>query len=283
MIAAEIVADSLYRTRLTTFSLTYPRFIHSELMTHRVFARNAASSRAIPTPKQAEKVLTRPAAPLAFSTKKKGMQGGPPLVGDAALQAMEIWQRAATGAAQLALELDRIDVHKQHANRLLEPFVFMRTVVTATQWENFFHLRCSEHAQPEFHFLAFLMLRAYLKSEPVSIRGGDWHIPFGDRLPEGTRLETRLKVATARCCRTSYENHDGNTSVDDDMALYTRCETQGHWSPFEHCAQAMNGQGLQWSGPFKGWKQYRKFFPSENAHCNLQDLLAREEAFWLDQ
>ena len=48
-IEAKIIADSTIRQghRITTFLLTYPRFIHSELMTHRMFSRNSASSRAI--------------------------------------------------------------------------------------------------------------------------------------------------------------------------------------------------------------------------------------------
>ena len=39
-ISAEIVADSMSPQghRITTFLLTYPRFIHGELMTHRLFS-----------------------------------------------------------------------------------------------------------------------------------------------------------------------------------------------------------------------------------------------------
>ena len=47
-ITATIIADSISdeRIRLTTMQLRYPKFIHGEFMTHRVFSRNASSSRA---------------------------------------------------------------------------------------------------------------------------------------------------------------------------------------------------------------------------------------------
>jgi hypothetical protein len=51
MISAEMICDSVSPQghRLTTLRLRYPKWIHSEFMTHRVFSRNASSSRAIPT------------------------------------------------------------------------------------------------------------------------------------------------------------------------------------------------------------------------------------------
>jgi len=46
---AKIIQDSRSGSnRITTFELEYPRFIHAELLTHRQFSRNSASSRAIP-------------------------------------------------------------------------------------------------------------------------------------------------------------------------------------------------------------------------------------------
>ena len=67
-IEAKIVADSINKQgdRITTFLLTYPRFIHSELMTHRMFSRNSASSRAIPFEKMVKDVLENPFIPIAW-------------------------------------------------------------------------------------------------------------------------------------------------------------------------------------------------------------------------
>ena len=52
-IKVEIVADSINQQgdRLTSLVLTYPRIIHAEMMTHRMFSRNASSSRAVPVQK----------------------------------------------------------------------------------------------------------------------------------------------------------------------------------------------------------------------------------------
>src|SRR3546814_11692600 len=76
MIRAQVVADSIGRhnCRITTFALTYPRFIHSELMTHRVFSRNAASSRAIPIHRVIGEVIQNPARPVHWGRQQKGMQ-----------------------------------------------------------------------------------------------------------------------------------------------------------------------------------------------------------------
>ncbi|HEV2643681.1 MAG TPA: hypothetical protein VGT98_13280, partial [Candidatus Elarobacter sp.] len=48
--SARVLLDSVSPAgvRLTTMEARYPRFIHSEVMTHRVFSRNSSSSRAVP-------------------------------------------------------------------------------------------------------------------------------------------------------------------------------------------------------------------------------------------
>ena len=124
MIEAKIIEDNIAPSgvRLTTFVLTYPRFIHSEFMTHRVFSRNASSSRAIPVKKQIEMVVTECAIPLAFTKNQKGMQGGDPLTGDAHQKAVSIWLQARDAMVGFAQQLADLEVHKQYANRLLEPF-----------------------------------------------------------------------------------------------------------------------------------------------------------------
>ena len=71
-ITAEIIADSLNPNgnRLTTFILQYPRFCHAEVMTHRMFSKNAASSRAIPTEKIIQAILDDPAMPVYWGQTK---------------------------------------------------------------------------------------------------------------------------------------------------------------------------------------------------------------------
>src|SRR3954467_2779501 len=74
-ISAQVIADSIYRgSRLTTFEITFPRFILAEFNTHRVLSRNSASSRAIPVWKRLKDILNHPFVPLQFGKNQAGMQ-----------------------------------------------------------------------------------------------------------------------------------------------------------------------------------------------------------------
>jgi len=131
---ASVIADSTSpsRTRLTTLEVRLHRFVLAELNTHRVFSRNSASSRAIPIAKQIERVLTDPAVPLEYGSKRTGMQAGPPLDGDALVEAQQVWLAARDSAVAAAQDLLRLGVHKQVANRLLEPFMWHTVIVSST-------------------------------------------------------------------------------------------------------------------------------------------------------
>jgi len=281
MIKVEIVCDSSAPSgiRLTTFVLTYPRFIHAEFMTHRVFSRNASSSRAIPVAKQIQMVLDNPAVPLAFSTNQKGMQGGAALTGPEEYEAKKAWVEAMYLAVDQAKKLADLNVHKQYANRLLEPFSHITVVCTATDWDNFFALRCHEAAQPEIHALADCMYDLYVNNSPRELLCGQWHLPFitqEDELDTHSELgcgETReelisalLKRSVARCARVSYLNHDGTSStLAQDLELYGRLVGAApiHASPAEHQALAL-ADSTHRSGNFRGWIQYRKTLENEN-------------------
>lgn len=259
MIQARIEADTVSPagSRITTFVLTYPRFIHSELMTHRVFSRNAASSRAIPFDRMVRMVRENPAMPVKWGSHQPGMQSGDEVDAIARDRAIEVWSHACREAIAHAGALDTLGVHKSISNRLLEPFAHMTTLVTATDWENFFHLRANPAAQPEFQELAYEMLEAYLANTP---RTAHAHVPFGDDAPAGSAF----KVATARCARVSYLRFANDSDLEADIALHDRLAANGHWSPFEHCATAL-GNKYERSGNFRGWKQYRKSFHDECA------------------
>lgn len=269
----EIIADSINpeKNRITTFLLTYPRFIHSELLTHRTFSRNAASSRAIPIEKVIQQVLDEPAKPVRWGKNGKGMQDHGEFTGQDIAHAQSVWRYAAMNAINSAKALNALGLHKQIVNRVLEPFVWMTTLITSTEWQNFFSLRVHEDAQPEFQHLAYLMLKAYLGNQPEHKRWGEWHIPFGDRMPADLDEKTKFKVATARAARTSYLTMDGQIDVAKDVELHDRLAESGHWSPFEHVAQSSFAQiGC---GNFKHWRQYRHLFPNENRTCDLRKLL----------
>jgi thymidylate synthase ThyX len=284
VIRAEIIADSLAPCgkRLTTFLLTYPRYIHAEVMTHRQFSRNAASSRAIPIHKMLKTILKEPATPVSWGANGKGMQASGELPRSRVWVAKAVWLVACYFACASSWLLSKLGVHKQLANRLTEPFAHMTSLVTATEWDNFFALRAHPDAQPEFQRLADLMLFAYVDGRPRKLSVGDWHLPFvhaGETLYHTT--ENLLKMSVARCARTSYVNFDAPLDAKKDYELHDRLLASGHMSPFEH-------QGLAWSSPvrsanFVGYSQYRRTLPNEQRVLGPDGLrklyLDRKKAF----
>ncbi len=150
MIAAKIVADSVSAKghRLTTMVVTFPRFILAELNTHRAFSRNSASSRAIPFQKMVKAVQENPFIPIAWQKDHKGMQGTEYLsteydhLGEHAWYA---WLEARNQAVRIAKSINELGVTKQLCNRLLEPFMWHTAIISATDWSNFFKLRCPQY------------------------------------------------------------------------------------------------------------------------------------------
>ena len=164
-INAQIVADSINQMgdRITTYLLTYPRFIHAELMTHRLFSRNSASSRAIPFEKMVKMVEEDPFIPIAWQKDHSGMQGTEYFtnekfridIGDEfeyrediqlATKEFKIrWFEVRDNAINVARGMNNLGLTKQLCNRLLEPFMWHTVLLTATEFSNFFKLRCPEY------------------------------------------------------------------------------------------------------------------------------------------
>lgn len=265
-IAAKIIEDSLAPNgkRLTTFELKYPRFIHSELMTHRVFARNASSSRAIPTKKILAAIINNPAVPVSWGKNQSGMQAKAELLGITKWLVRNIWLWSRWPAVATAWLLNKLGLHKQIANRVVEPWAHITTLVTATEYEGFFRLRCHEDAQPEIRDLALKMKKLYTDHDPMMIDTFEYHLPFinlADRIACGNDMGVLRKLSVARCARVSYMTHDKKTpSTEEDIKLHDRLLESGHMSPFEHQALAMIN--TKWSGPFQGWFQYREMVDS---------------------
>jgi hypothetical protein len=276
MIEAKIVCDSVgpSMVRLTTFVLTYPRFIHSEFMTHRVFSRNASSSRAIPVKKQIKMVKENPAIPLAFAANKAGMQAGEKFGPFKQFICRTIWLGAMRAAVFFATLMEKLNVAKQYANRILEPWAHITVVCTATDWENFFALRCHDAAQPEIHALADKMYYEMTHNQPKTLELGEWHLPFiymedkkyDHRSNPQSVISELLKRSVARCARVSYLNHEGKRpTLVEDLKLYDRLVGSApiHASPAEHQALTMT-QAEYRSGNFRGWEQYRQMLPNQN-------------------
>lgn len=272
---ARIVADSIapHGVRLTTMDLRYPKIIHNELMTHRDFSRNASSSRAIPPARLIANVLEEPATPVFWGAEQRGMQARAGLTGGDLREAQALWRQGAKQAAKLQQELMDVGLHKQLANRVSEPWHHISVIVSATEWENFFALRCHRDAQPEIQALAWAMADAYHASRPRAVAEDEWHLPYVDATELGALgQETALKCSVARCARVSYNNHDGTApDVDKDLALHDRLlaglrsddpTEPGHLSPFEHQGSPLASADMR-CGNFRGWGQYRKTFKGE--------------------
>ncbi len=269
MLNVKIVADSISGSgvRLTTVECVYPRFIHAQLMTHRVFSRSASSSRAIPVTKLIEAVETTPAMPMSWGKNQRGMQADEvfSVVDEPALNAA--WLSARDAAVYHARRLSGMGVHKQIVNRLLEPFAHIHVVITSTEWDNFFNLRRHDAAQPEIQALANHIFMVRAESTPVGPSGliDGWHLPY--ILPEerdAWPVGALLMYSVARCARVSYTNH-GTDKIDHekDAILHDDLLKDGHMSPFEHQAQTgRSAQGFSKSN-FREWIQYRKFIPGE--------------------
>jgi thymidylate synthase ThyX len=262
---AKVLCDSTswVGKRLVTFHLKYPRYIHSELLTHRVFSKNSASSRAVPIEKFIQRVQDQPVKPI-WTKNQKGMQG--PVIEDGSFQD-SIWLEARNASIQHAHTLNVSGVHKQNVNRLLEPWLYIEVVLTGTDFENFFELRDHEDAQPEIKALAQLMKLAMLNSTPRHLEPGEWHIPFSESIDKlklynildpNDMLESSLamsrvytegllKVSVARCARVSYFNFDGKQDYSKDLELYDQLVSERplHASPAEHQARAPYEAELQ--------------------------------------
>lgn len=238
MIKATIIADSISahtNQRITTFELEYHRYIHGELMTHRQFSRNASSSRAIPIDKMIEQVENNPAYPIHWGANQSGMQADKQIVETG--RAKQVWEIAKEDAIYHAKKLQALGLHKQVVNRVLEPFQMMKTLVTATNYDNFFNLRCHKDAQPEIKQLADLMYQALQESKPEVLRQGEWHTPYvyhtrneqdvlmyyvlgRDGEVQYLTVEEAIKISCSCSAQVSYRKND--TSIEKALAIYDR-------------------------------------------------------------
>lgn len=263
-VQAEVVADSISPegVRLTTFDTVHHRFILGEVNTHRALSRNGASSRAIPSAKKLRRALEYPAVPVSWGRNQPGMQAGEELDAADAAAAEAIWLEMRDAVADGVARLHELGVHKQVANRPLEPFEWQRTVITATDLDGFFAQRLHRDAQPEFEQLARAMREALDASTPLELAHGQWHTPFVLDDEADLDLDTRKRVAAARAARTSYLTHRGERSLDEDLALYERlCSAAPpHASPLEHVATPVDPDRTDWRdvpGNLTGWRQLR--------------------------
>lgn len=258
-----------------TIRFRYPRPIHGEIMTHRVFGRNARSSRAVPVRTMLNEVRTIPYVPWHWGKNQKGMQASEEcneLVsmatetgGCADVRREEAWLQARDAAADAAEAFMNAGYHKQNPNRLLEPFSWIDTLITATDWDNFLWLRDHKDAEPHLQDLARLLKEAMDDYEVRELDMTEWHRPYITKMDiqnliirpdEDTERaidelgcdgnELLNMVSAARCARISYKPFDGNAAYRAEFDRYNHLVTSErvHASPLEHQAKpdAMVGQ-----------------------------------------
>jgi len=281
-VSAKIVLDSIGPccVRLTTMQLRFPDYIQPEVATHRMFSRNASSSRAIPVEKMIEAVRDDVAIPQTWGKNQRGMQADENVDESSSAEACAIWCSARDHAVGHTRALLSLGIHKQLSNRLLRPFIHTSIVLTGvdTAFGNFFALRCHKMAEPTMQLLAWAMADAYYASKPNVLRAGEWHLPYVTDPSTGPVAHPRplvdhIKASVARAARVSYLNHDGtNPDYDKDIELHERLvgSVPLHASPAEHQAQAWDrGSNLDRTtiaGNFvTGWTQYRKTLKGECA------------------
>jgi hypothetical protein len=313
--STRVLADSVSREhRLITVEVTFPRYLLAEFNTHRRFSRNSASSRAIPPEKQLMRIRNEPFIPRVFYGRAKGMGQAAPLDKRQHGIAENAWLRARDEVVRQALSLITapgyvnqweietviqkiaeepegregwLNVSKSTVNRLLEPFMWHTVIVTATEWDNFFALRCPPGdevdeefpAEPEIQRTALAMREAMRASEPNPMPLGQWHLPLVMEV-EKTQIinaedaekawEYWAMVSAGRCARVSFDTHENYEAPEASYARAERLLSNGHLSPFEHAATPLQPDqyGPDWQedgtiSNFDGWLQFRKTIPGE--------------------
>jgi thymidylate synthase ThyX len=300
LITARILADSVAPNgqRMTTMEIEYPRFILAELNTHRMLSKNSASSRAIPVKAMHQHMTENPARPVHWGKNQPGMQANTELTGMDLTDAQFMWQRAQQDAMHWALQMsERVGLHKQVANRITEPWMIMKTVISGTEWANFFWLRAHADAQPEIHELATKMWDAYNKSSPQLLHPGEWHVPYVKTYRDthtGVRhyldandkyiTAEQARVISASCCaQVSYRKSDDSYEKAEKIFKQLIESQPCHASPVEHQATPMNLRSMRrsepetwepgvthhsanddlWSGNLRSWIQFRKLISGE--------------------
>lgn len=298
IVARVVQASRNAVTGVTLWSLEIedPRFILAEINTHSMLEKNSASSRAQPVNAVNSQLLDNPAMPVWWGKKQSGMQAYEEVDDLTKEAAKAVWIEWSKTSASYAKVLDDMGLHKQITNRGTEAWHRTKTVISGTEWNNFFHLRTHHSTQPEFRELALCMKKAMESVTPRSIKNGEWHVPYVDRVfsEDGVRyfsdgqelsVEDALMVSASCCAQVSYRKSD--TSLAKARSVFERLNIghesePAHASPCTHQGTPMQAgiaqyipflwpkgvthvdrNGNLWSGKFKSFIQYRKLIPNE--------------------
>lgn len=286
-VSARVIADSKFRdTRLITLEVEMHRFILAENNTHKAQSRNIQSSRAIPIIRQLEQIVNDPAMPVFYGKNQSGMTAKEELTGQELEEAKKVILEMRDACVAGVQKLHALGLHKQLANRYVEPWMWTKGVVTATEsaWKAMFKLRCHYAAQPEIQALFGAIEVAIHQSEPYNLKAGEWHLPYvsfgvdgkGDAIyyistePDtygGLEVEDAVKISASCVAQVSYRKLDDSLEKAENVYAMLNLPSNGvypddppHFSPTEHIAKAGDVDDIEKSGNFHStdFIQYRK-------------------------
>jgi PAS domain-containing protein len=293
----KIILDSISPDgiRLPTIQFRQPRMIHADFLTHRVFSRNGRSSRAVPVVTLLEEAKN-PYVPH-FLKNKPGMTASEEFGDEERFEIEEIWRNMAEEVRLGVEELNERGVHKQWANRPLEWFGYIDVLLSSNDWKNYLELRDHEAAQPEIQQVARAIKQALDRSEPTTLKHGEWHLPYieakdwDDAYPylkqgrvirsepsDDEVLNLLKKISAARCARLTIKPFDGDGSFEKELQRYSLLVDSRpvHASPVEHQAtpdtksyqkkvkQVPHGTGYRWMTIDEGMR-----FDNPDLHGNF--------------
>jgi len=256
-ITAKVVADSKFNdVRLTTVESVLPRWLLPELNTHRLLgpwnngaqSGNSASSRAIPTERNIEAVETDPYVPATFNKRVKGMGVGEEFDQERADMARRWWKMGAEYSTLIAKRLNEVGLDKSRVNRTMEPYLWHKVILSATEWENFFHLRrppsgqvdLTFGAQLEMQMLAIEIYNAISTSMALELEPGEWHLPY---ITDDEKMilsdEDACFVSGRRVAAVSFDRDVTDEAYSVSIAKAHGLVSSEHWSPFEHIARGI--------------------------------------------
>ena len=235
-ISATIIKDCIYKDeRVLTFQVEVPKFLLSQINTHRMLVKNFESSRSRPTKQLIEQP---PYIPQRVGVNRAGMSAGEYLLGDDLLNFQHDWLKLRNMIADEVLNIcEKHSVHKEIANRALESFMMVRGVLTAnlSTWKHIIKLRKDGAAQPEFQELATLIEKHIESSNPTVLKHGDFYLPFVN-IDDYDDIETALKVSASVIAQTSFRKSD--YSLEKALNIFEKLNLYGdkpHISVCQHC------------------------------------------------
>jgi hypothetical protein len=230
--------SSVSKHIMVTFEVEFPRPILAEVNTHNALNKNTSSSRAIPVENMIKQVKENTAYLSRYGAANKGMQDAGPHDGlinifnyvagewhNGGYTAEEAWKIAADSAVMMAEAFNDAGYAKQVCNRLLEPFQWVKMVISCTDINNFFWLRDHHMADPTIQELARAMKDAYNAAETIVLNPGEWHVPYyNDGVWKATDKKTFMTIN-----RPKYPVDKFGYCLDDALAISASCCAQASY------------------------------------------------------